>query len=103
MKAQSDIQSSDSVIYEYDLTTILPRLTGPLREILDAEISTGNVLVEISSSWPMPNVNVWFKDPLTRKYADQYPKLEYSYLGDPRNWLEGYIDREFGAMVAAKC
>lgn len=91
------------MIHEYDLAEILPRLTGPLRDILDAEISAGNVLVEVSSSWPMPNVNVWLKEPLTRKYADKYPQLEYTYLGDPRNWLEQYIDCEVGAMVAAKC
>jgi hypothetical protein len=91
------------VIYDYDLSVILPRLTGPLREILDAEVSAGNVMVEVSSCWPMPNVNVWFRDPLTRNYADRYPQLEYRYLGDPRNWLEEYIDRENGAMVAARC
>ena len=91
------------VIYDYDLSVILPRLTGPLREILDAEVSAGNVMVEVSSCWPMPNVNVWLRDPLTRNYADRYPQLEYRYLGDPRNWLEEYIDRENGAMVAAKC
>jgi hypothetical protein len=90
------------MIYEYDLATILPRLTGDLREILDAEIASGNTLVEISSSWPMPSVNVWVKEPLTRKYVDKYPQLEYRFLGDPRHWLEEYIDRKIGAMVAAK-
>ena len=91
------------MIHEYDRTVILPRLTGPLREIFDIEVLEGNVVIEVSSSWPMPNVNVWFKDPLTRKYADKYPQLEYTYFGDPRNWLEEYIDREVGAMVAAMC
>jgi hypothetical protein len=91
------------VIHEYDLSEILPRLTGPLREILDTELSGGNVIVEISSSWPMPNVNVWRRNPLSQKYAADYPSLEYSYFGDPRNWLEHYMDKETGAMVAAKC
>lgn len=91
------------MIHEYDLSEILPRLTGPLREILDTELSGGNVIVEISSSWPMPNVNVWLRNPLSQKYAADYPSLEYSYLGDPRNWLEHYMDKETGAMVAAKC
>lgn len=91
------------MIYEYDLSVTLPRLTGPLREILDAELAGRNVVVEISSSWPMPNVNVWLKKPLSQKYVTDYPSLEYAYLGDPRNWLEHYIDIETGAMVAAKC
>ncbi|SKC83404.1 hypothetical protein SAMN05445504_3622 [Burkholderia sp. CF099] len=91
------------MIHEYDLSVVLPRLTGPLREILDTELSGGNVIVEISGSWPMPNVNVWLRKPLSQKYAANYPSLEYAYLGDPRNWLEHYIDREAGAMVAAKC
>ncbi|VCJ94867.1 hypothetical protein [Burkholderia pseudomallei] len=91
------------MIYEYDLQVILPRLTGPLREILDAEMAAGNVLVEISSCWPMPNVNVWLRNPLTRKYLARYPQLEYSYLGDPKHWLDQYVDRDVGAMVAAKC
>lgn len=91
------------MIHEYDLSEILPRLTGPLREILDTELSSGNVIVEISSSWPISNMNVWLSNPLSQKYAADYPSLEYSYLGDPRNWLEHYMDKETGAMVAAKC
>lgn len=51
----------------------------------------------------MPNVNVWLKKPLSQKYATEYPSLEYAYLGDPRNWLEHYVDKEIGAMLAAKC
>jgi hypothetical protein len=91
------------MIHNYDLSVILPRLTGPLREILEAELSAGNSMVEISSGWPMPSVNVWLKDPLGEKYMADYPDLEYSYLGDPRNWLEQYVDITIGAMVAAKC
>jgi hypothetical protein len=91
------------MIHDYDLSVILPRLSGPLRELLDAELSIGNTMVEISSGWPMPNVNVWLKNPLSRKYLANYPDLEYAYLGDPRNWLEHYIDTQIGAMVAAKC
>ncbi|AXF19051.1 hypothetical protein [Paraburkholderia caledonica] len=91
------------MIYEYDLSVILPRLTGPLREILDAELSSGNVIVEISSGWPMSNVNVWLKNPFGQKYATTFQSLEYTYLGDPRNWLEQYVDIETAAMVAAKC
>ncbi|MDR6384022.1 hypothetical protein [Paraburkholderia caribensis] len=91
------------MIHDYDLSVILPRLTGPLREILDAELSIGNIVVEVSSGWPMPNVNVWLKNPMTRKYTTDYPELEYAYLGDPRNWLEHYMDTKIGAMVAARC
>lgn len=64
------------MIHDYDLSVILPRLTGPLREILDAELSVGNTMVEISSGWPMPNVNVLPKNPLNRKYVSNYPDLE---------------------------
>lgn len=91
------------MIYEYDLNEILPRLVGPLRKIFDAEILAGNVIDEISSTWPMSKVNIWFKNPLTDKYRKIYPQLKYSYLGDPRNWLEDYIDQENCAMIAAKC
>jgi hypothetical protein len=59
------------VIHEYDLSVILPRLTGPLRGILDAELFGGNVIVEIASGWPMSNVNVWLKNrPFSQKYAN---------------------------------
>ncbi|MFM0393025.1 hypothetical protein [Paraburkholderia phytofirmans] len=51
----------------------------------------------------MPNVNVWLKEPLGRKYAADYPDLEYTYLGDARQWLEQYVDTKTGAMVAATC
>ena len=91
------------MIHDYDLSVILPRLSGPLREILDAELCIGNAMVEISSGWPMPNVNVWLKEPLGRKYAADYPDLGYTYLGDARQWLEQYVDTKTGAMVAAKC
>lgn len=92
-----------SMIHEYDLKEILPRLKGALKEILDAEIAAGNEMVEISSGWPMPQVNVWFRQPLTNKYKQLHPSLQYSYLGDPKNWLEEYVDKVNGAMVAAKC
>lgn len=91
------------MLYEHDLKEILPKLKGPLREIQDAEIAAGNEMVEISSKWPMPEVNVWFKNPLTDQYKKLYPSLQYNYLGDPKNWLEEYIDKDNGAMVAAKC
>lgn len=91
------------MIHDYDFSVILPRLSGPLREILDSELCIGNAMVEISSGWPMPNVNVWLKEPLGQKYAADYPDLEYTYLGDARQWLEQYVDTKTGAMVAAKC
>ncbi|MGF6569118.1 hypothetical protein ABH945_001194 [Paraburkholderia sp. GAS333] len=91
------------MIHGYDLSVVLPRLTGPLRQVLDAELSVGNVMVEVTSGWPMPNVNAWLKNPLSRKYVADYPNLEYAYLGGPRNWLEHYMDTRIGAMVAARC
>ncbi|MEC7608789.1 MAG: hypothetical protein VX964_01325 [Verrucomicrobiota bacterium] len=91
------------MIYEYDCKAVLSRLKGPLKEILDAEMAAGNEILEISSKWPMPEVNVWFKNPLTDKYEKAYPSLQYSFLGDPKNWLEEYVDDVNGAMVAAKC
>ncbi len=90
------------MLYENDLRDFLPRLKGPLKDILDAEIALGNEIVEISSGWPMSKVNVWFKNPLTDKYANSYPSIQYNYLNDVKNWLEEYIDKENGAMVAAK-
>lgn len=65
-------------------------------------IAAGNEMVEIASGWPMPEVNVWLSKPLTDKYKEKYPGLKYTYLGDPKNWLEDYSDKENGAMVAAK-
>jgi len=85
-------QAPTPMIHDYDLSVILPRLTGPLREILDAELSAGNVMVEISSGWPMPSVNVWLRNPLGQKYTADFPDLEYAYLGDPRN-LAGALYR----------
>jgi len=76
------------MIYEYDLKKVLVSLKGPRREILDSEMAVGNDILEISRKWPMPEVNVWFKNPLTDKYEKSYPSLQYSFLGDPRNWLE---------------
>lgn len=92
----------NAMIYEYDLQEILPRLTGPLREILDAELAAGNEMDEISDTWPYPRVNVWLKRPLTDKYLKKYPQLKYTYLGDPKNWREEYVDETIGGMVASK-
>jgi hypothetical protein len=57
------------MIHDYDLSVILPRLTGSLRELLEAELSVGNVMVEVSSGWPMPKVNVWLRNPISQKYV----------------------------------
>ncbi|MGP3790677.1 hypothetical protein [Pseudomonas sp. B392_1p] len=87
-------------ISEYDLKEILPRVQGPLKELLDVELSCGNSVAEISSGWPMREANVWLSKRFHRSYQEQYPNLKYSYLGDPKNWIEEYIDSELGLMVA---
>lgn len=87
-------------ISEYDLKEILPRVQGPLKELLDAEISFGNSIAEISSVWPMKKANIWLSKRFQRGYQERYPNLKYSYLGDPKNWIEEYIDSELGLMVA---
>jgi hypothetical protein len=87
-------------VYDYDLQEILPRLQGPLRELLDQEIAAGNVMVEISAPWPMKRANVWLAKRFHKDYAAQFPTLRYRYLGDPKNWIEEYIDAELQVMVA---
>ena len=86
--------------YEYDLKEILPRLQGPLRTVLDRELAAGNVITEISAPWPMKNCNVWLAQRFHRSYSGEFTGIEYSYLGDPKNWIEQYIDKEHGSMVA---
>lgn len=87
-------------ISEYDLKEILPRVQGPLKKLLDAELSCGNSVVEISSGWPMREANVWLSKRFHRNYQEQYTNLKYTFLGDPKNWIEEYIDSELGLMVA---
>lgn len=87
-------------IYEYDLKEILPRVVGPLRNILDCETVAGNLIVEVSSQWPMKVANVWLAKRFHQNYVAQFPMLQYEYLGDPKNWIEHYIDVERGLMVA---
>ena len=48
-------QNDAMPVYDYDLKEILPRLQGPLRELLDAETAAGNTITEVSASWPMKN------------------------------------------------
>ena len=87
-------------VYEYDLKEILPRLKGPLKEILDREISAGNSITEISAVWPMKNANIWLSQRFHDDYTIQFSNLHYKYLGDPKNWIEEYIDIEGGFMLA---
>lgn len=90
------------MVLEYDIKVILPRLSGALKEIVESELAAGNSIAEISSNWPMKNVNVWFYRPLTDRYKAMFPELSYEYLNDPKNWREHYLDVANGAMVAAK-
>ena len=87
-------------ISEYDLKEILPRVQGPLKGLLESELSFGNSIAEISSVWPMKKGNIWLSKRFQRDYQEQYPNLKYSDLGDPKNWIEEYIDSELGLMVA---
>ena len=48
----------------------------------------------------MKKGNIWLSKRFQRDYQEQYPNLKYSYLGDPKNWIEEYIDSELGLMVA---
>lgn len=87
-------------IFDYDLKEILPRVQGPLRQLLDQEISSGNSIVEIAGGWPMKNANVWLAKRFHQDYTSLFPGLTYRYLGDPKNWIEEYVDAESGLMVA---
>jgi hypothetical protein len=87
-------------IYDYDLSVILPRMQGPLRQLLDTEFSRGNSIIEIAGAWPMKNANVWLAQHFHQDYTSQFPGLTYSYLGDSKNWIEHYMDVERGLMVA---
>jgi len=87
-------------IYAYDLEVILPRIVGPLREILEVELKAGNFVQEVAASWPMKQANVWLAQRFHKDYAADYPSLRYTYLGDPRNWIEEYADVENQIMVA---
>lgn len=89
------------MVYQYDIDMLLPKLTGPIREIVDSEIKNGNILAEVATAWPMQHVNVWFKKPFTATYRDKYPDITYCKLNDPKNWFEHYADEENGFMVAA--
>jgi len=87
-------------VYEYDLQEILPRVQGPLREILDQELSSGNSIVEIAAPRPMKHANVWLAQRFREDYRERFPTLQYEYLGDPKVWVEHYLDVERGLMVA---
>lgn len=87
-------------VFEHDLQVILPRLTGPLRVILDRELAAGNTIHEIAAPWPMKRCNVWLAERFKADYAPEFPTLAYRWLGDPKNWIEEYVDAERGCMVA---
>ncbi len=90
------------MVTEYDISNILPRLIGSLKEIYDQEIQNGNTVVEIAGGWPMKRVNIWFAKPISSKYKKQFPDLIYKYLGDPKGDLEYYMDKLNEAFIAAK-
>jgi len=87
-------------VYVHDLEEILPRVVGPLREILDFELHAGNSIQEVAAPWPMKQANVWLAQRFHKDYAADFPSLRYTYLGDPRNWIEEYVDVENQLMVA---
>lgn len=87
-------------ILDYDLKEILPRLTGPLRIVLDRELAAGNTIAEIAAPWPMKHCNVWLAERFQADYAPEFPTLAYRWLGDPENWIEEYVDVERACMVA---
>ncbi|MFO1385677.1 MAG: hypothetical protein U1F55_05740 [Chitinivorax sp.] len=87
-------------VYAYDLTEILPRISGPIREILDAELKLGNSIQEMSMRWPMKQANVWLTKRFHGDYQSAYPNLRYTYLGDPKNWIEEYVDSEREILLA---
>jgi len=83
-----------------DLKEILPRVQGPIRQLLDQELSCGNSIVEIAGGWPMKRANVWLAKWFQQDYRSLFPELAYAYLGDPKSWIEHYQDVERGLMVA---
>jgi len=87
-------------VYEYDLREILPRVQGLLREILEQELAAGNHIVEIAGGWPLKNANIWLASRFHEDYRSQFPMVSYRYLGDPKVWVEEYVDEDRGLMIA---
>jgi hypothetical protein len=87
-------------LHQFSVGEILPRFHGPLKEILDVELSRGNSVVEVYAGWPMKIANVWLAKRFHDDYKHLHPNLRYTYLGDPKNWIEHYLDKERELMVA---
>lgn len=87
-------------IYDYDLKEILPKIQGPIREILEQDLALGNTIVEFSESWPLKGGNVWLAFGFQKDYSQEYPSLTYRFIGDPRQWLEEYADFDRGILIA---
>jgi len=89
------------MITQYDLDEIIPRITGELKIVLESELSLGNEIAEVAGGWPFSKANVWLKYRFKGKY-DELNTLNYHFLGDPKNWLEHYENKDIEAMVAVR-
>ena len=82
------------------LNDYVERTDSLMKEILDVELSRGNSVVEVYAGWPMKIANVWLAKRFHDDYKHLHPNLRYTYLGDPKNWIEHYLDKERELMVA---
>jgi hypothetical protein len=81
---------------------ITGRLSGPIKEILAAELAAGNQIVQASDDWPTENANVILRDPFAQDYRPLYPTLTYTFDNDPHYWRDAYLDKENQAFIAVR-
>ena len=80
---------------------LLSKVTGPIKEIIESEVSRGNSIAEVAGGWPMKEVNVW----LEKRFSKDYSKLiniAYNKTNDPHYWFDEYIDEANGFFVGTR-
>ena len=81
---------------------ITGRLSGPIKEILTAELAAGNQIIQASDDWPTSKANIILENQFAKDYRTVYPNLKYMFDNDPHYWRDAYLDKENQEFIAVK-
>ena len=80
---------------------LISKINGSIKEIIEKEISYGNIIVEVAGGWPLKEVNIWLGKRFSKDYSE-LPNINYNKTNDPHYWYDEYKDETQGFFVGTK-
>ena len=96
------IETRSDCVLQDEIVDAVERVTGPLRDVIKAEIAFGNRIVEVWENWPPESLAIMLGDPFKQKPKSLPSSIVYRDLNDTHYWKSEYYDSENKLLLACQ-